>query len=758
GEAGGYLVGEGTPQQLAKIEGSHTAKAVALYLSQTNLLQASHLSEPVTDYSTGATPLSRRQTNTGIEILHAREHNLKNINLTIPRGQMTVITGPSGSGKSTLAFDILFSEGQRRYLESLNAYARQFVQPATRPDVDAIYGIPPTVAIEQRTSRGGRKSTVATVTEVYHFLRLLFVKLGIQHCPSCEVPIAPQSADSMLAQIMHIHKGQEITLMAPLVQARKGVYNEIAKWAEEHSYSVLRVDGFFVPSNPWPKLARYQEHNIELPVGSVHVSAKNEAPLRALLQTTLELGKGSAVVMAGSMPEPVKLKAAAKNTKPDMPTGEPPQIDLRYYSTKRACPSCARSFPELDPRLFSHNSKHGWCKACFGVGEVLEGMDSEQTGEEGKWLNPKESANTDDEDKPLQQALVCGACEGKRLNPSALAVTFHGDNIARLVNQTVEQANQWIKQLKLSERELAIAKDIQVEMAGRLDFLEQVGLGYLSLDRSAPSLSGGEAQRIRLASQLGTNLEGVCYVLDEPSIGLHPRDNHRLIEALVALKNKNNTLVVVEHDVDTMLQADQLVDVGPGAGQLGGEIIAQGTVTEVRKHPESLTGRYLAKPIEALKKPLRPVDKQTPRIRVHSASLHNLNNLTVDIPQGRLVVVTGVSGSGKSTLARDVLLTNMRRHVSHQARRRTRDTAFEWQYCDSIESTAPIERVLEVDQTPIGKTPRSCPATYIGFWNRIRNVMADTAEARMRGFKANRFSFNTGPGRCPVCEGQGMQT
>lgn len=758
GESGGKVVAQGVPSAVASHPESLTGKAIKQYFAHHNLLMAADLNEATREYGVSVWADSRRSDSDGIEILHAREHNLKNLSLTIPRGQLTVITGPSGSGKSTLAFDILFAEGQRRYLESLNAYARQFVQPATRPDVDAIYGIPPTVAIEQRTSRGGRKSTVATVTEVYHFLRLLFVKLGIQHCPTCEVPIAPQNAQAMLAQMMQTYKGQQITLMAPLVQARKGVYNEIAKWAQEHGHKTLRVDGHFVATDPWPKLARYQEHHIELPLGTLNVNAKAEVELRTLLDLTLQIGKGSVVVMLGGVPNPEPVHSSAKNIKPDMPQGIPPKVTLRYYSTKRACPSCARSFPELDPRLFSHNSKHGWCQTCFGVGQVLQGMDADQTGEEAKWLNQEDDSIHYEEGKPLQHVLACGACQGRRLNPNALAVAFRGRNIAELVSQTVAQSLEWIEALDLNERESLIAKDIKVEMSNRLAFLKQVGLEYLSLDRSAPTLSGGEAQRIRLASQLGTNLEGVCYVLDEPSIGLHPRDNQRLIDALLQLKNKNNTLVVVEHDVETILHADHLVDIGPGAGKLGGQIIAQGTVSEVKNHPRSLTGRYLHQPIKPLAQPQRQVDGDTAFLEIQGASLHNIKALNVKLPIGRLVVVTGVSGSGKSTLARDVLLSNMRRYVAHRNSRKNIDLEFEWQYCQAIAGADAVERVLEVDQAPIGKTPRSCPATYIGFWNRIRNVMADTVEARMRGFKANRFSFNIGPGRCPVCEGQGMQT
>lgn len=734
GEAGGELVTQGTPQQVAKAKGSHTGQAIAQYLNQSDLLQAADLNGSVDTVNESSLPygssglLKRAQTE-GIEILHAREHNLKNVSLTLPREKMTVITGPSGSGKSTLAFDILFSEGQRRYLESLNAYARQFVQPAAKPDVDAIFGIPPTVAIEQRTSRGGRKSTVATVTEVYHFLRLMYVKLGIQHCPACEVPIAPQSMASMLAQIMQSYKGQTVTLLAPLVQGRKGIYNEIAKWAVDRGYEKLRVDGAYVPTNPWPKLARYQEHHIELPVKTLLIEPKAEQTIREALEAALEHGKGNVML--------------------EREGGE-----VRYFSTKRACPSCARSFPELDPRLFSYNSKHGWCSSCFGVGERIDGFDAETTGEEGRWLSEQDrSAEEDGDSVYLGDSLKCASCNGQRLNPTALAVSFKGQSIAEVADQTVADALQWSEQLTLDEREQTIAKDILVEMQGRLKFLKQVGLDYLHLNRSAPTLSGGEAQRIRLASQLGTNLRGVCYVLDEPTIGLHTRDNHRLLDALEELRAKGNTLVVVEHDMDTMRRADRLVDIGPGAGKLGGQVMAQGTVAELKNDPASLTGRYLREPIARLKAPLRPVDKDTPRLKMRGAKLHNIAGLDVEIPVGRLVAITGVSGSGKSTLARDILLTNMRQFVNRKPL-----ASMDWFACEGIDNAELISRVLEVDQTPIGKTPRSCPATYIGFWNRIRNVLADTMEARMRGFAANRFSFNTGPGRCPLCEGQGMQT
>jgi excinuclease ABC subunit A len=738
GEGGGALVCEGPPQAVMDHAPSHTGRALKAYqaVMQDHSISAKAKTKAQAKAAVAPVPeraadeqgmplqVALRQRRGMISILNAREHNLRNVSLDIAHKKMTVITGPSGSGKSTLAFDILFAEGQRRYLESLNAYARQFVQPAAKPDVDAIYGIAPTVAIEQRTSRGGRKSTVATVTEVYHFMRLLYVKLGVQHCPHCDVPIAPQSFDAILAQCLKDYKRKTIDILAPLVVARKGVYNEIAKWAKGKGYSHLRVDGVRLPVDPWPKLDRYKEHSIELPMVQLTVSAKDEAGLRDALKEALALGKGMLMVEC--------------------------EGEVKIFSTKRACPLCAASFQELDPRLFSYNSKHGWCSKCMGTGiRDLEGLDAEKTGEEAEFLD---AGPARDEDGALLDPLLCGLCDGQRLNETALAVKFQAQSIAQLARMTVDEAQQWVAQLKLTSRDAQIAQDIVAEMGHRLSFLKRVGLSYLNLDRSAPTLSGGEAQRIRLAAQLGTNLTGVCYVLDEPTIGLHTRDNERLLEALKELQGKGNTLVVVEHDEDTMRQADCLIDMGPGAGVRGGQVISQGSVQAVCDDPASLTGRYLSQPIPAPSQARRAIDADTPRLRILNARLHNLDNVSVDIPLGRWVSVTGVSGSGKSTLAREVLLTNMAHCVNG------RIPAKGWLGCDSIAGADQIMRVLEVDQTPIGKTPRSCPATYIGFWDTIRKLLADTVEAGMRGFAANRFSFNAGPGRCPVCEGQGMQT
>jgi len=792
-----------------------------------------------------------------IRIVNAKEHNLKSLSVDIPRGKFSVVTGVSGSGKSTLAFDILFNEGQRRYLESLNAYARSIVQPAGRPEVDAVYGIPPTVAIEQRLSRGGRKSTVGTTTEVWHFLRLLYVKLGVQHCTRDGAAVAPQSADSIAAQLLKNYRGQHIGLLAPLVSGRKGVYTELADWARPRGFTHLRVDGNFLPTTGFPRIDRFKEHNIELPVVSLDVNPGNEAALRAALALALTHGKG--VVHVLSDLQGLRAAMAAGTTTADI--GK-----VQVFSTKRACPVCSTSYGELDPRLFSYNSKHGWCPECVGTGLAL-------TKEQRKVFD--DSVKDDDHqgrEQTFAEADVedlvdatCPACQGTRLNATARAVRFgvqlgsegsatlvptaavEGIAITALARMSVTDIRKWVQTLetvgRLSQRQNDIARDLIPEIKSRLEFLEEVGLGYLTLDRGAPTLSGGEAQRIRLAAQLGSNLQGVCYVLDEPTIGLHARDNKILLGALQSLSDKGNTLVVVEHDEDTIRHADHIIDIGPSAGKRGGQLVAQGSVADVQGASESQTGRYL---LHAMKHPLaarRHVtvgaavegtahaaakadapgaawcehklspgastsaaglleaashdvaesglgvgddlcshhEEPAPSpgaagsansnakggsldwLTVHGATLHNLQNVTAAIPLKRLVAITGVSGSGKSTLARDVLLTNVHSVVSLQSTKAGREMLSKgehpaWVGCTDLTGFASIDRVLEVDQTPIGKTPRSCPATYIGFWDTIRKLFADTLEAKARGYAANRFSFNTGEGRCPSCEGQGIRT
>jgi excinuclease ABC subunit A len=820
GEGGGLVVAEGTPEDLRLHPTSHTGQALRDYAEAMDGVVAvaeKSASYPLSEAGRAAGDDVWRteklgsdpdfsQRNSGsdpnfsalhrkaqahshtdaIQIVNAKEHNLKNLSVNIPRGQFNVITGVSGSGKSTLAFDILFNEGQRRYLESLNAYARSIVQPAGRPEVDAVYGIPPTVAIEQRLSRGGRKSTVGTTTEVWHFLRLLYVKLGIQHCVHDNTPVQPQTPDSIAAQLMTQFKGQHIGLLAPLVVNRKGVYTELADWARPRGYTHLRVDGEFLPTTGFPRIDRFKEHNIELPVASLDVLPSQETALRQALTTALEHGKGVVHVLS-DLDGLQDAMAAGEST---ARIGQ-----HRVFSTLRACPACATSYAELDPRLFSYNSKHGWCPDCVGTGVKLS-KDQRQVFDD---------SIRDDKDKGREQTFAepeiedlidtaCPSCEGTRLNATARAVQLHGAGgqawrITDIASLSVTDVRRWVETLQLTGREADIARDLVPEIKSRLEFLEEVGLGYLTLDRGAPTLSGGEAQRIRLAAQLGSNLQGVCYVLDEPTIGLHARDNQILLNALHKLGDKGNTLVVVEHDEDTIRRADHIIDIGPSAGKRGGRLVAEGSAADISAAADSQTGRYL---LHAMKHPLqarRTVSVDAPSgsgalaaigrsqtttdlpvggssltwLTLKGATLHNLQNVSVQVPLKRLVAITGVSGSGKSTLARDVLLTNVQALVQQRSTLAGRTAQDAGQRvpltgCADVQGFETIDRVLEVDQTPIGKTPRSCPATYIGFWDTIRKLFAETLEAKARGYAAGRFSFNTGEGRCPSCEGQGMRT
>ena len=597
GDAGGSIVTSGAPKAVMACDASHTGRAMKQYETA---LSAAHL--PAHSGFVREEPVEARRGATAICVHNAREHNLKSLDVEIPRGKFTVITGVSGSGKSTLAFDILFNEGQRRYLESLNAYARQFVQSATRPDVDAIFGIPPTVAIEQRTSRGGRKSTVATLTEIYHFLRLLYVKLGTQYCPDCDVPIEPQTIDSIVANIFRNHRGARVGLLAPLIVGRKGVYTDLAKWAAGKGYKHLRVDGAMLPTEPWPRLARFIEHTIELPVAEVHAIPENEGTLRAALASALDFGKGVVHLVDGlEAPERAGRRREASAA----------VATRSVYSVKRACPSCARSFPELDPRLFSFNSKHGWCEACYGTGLQID---------EVEWDEERQKTGAEDHvlDSWLEWLEIdepCPACNGRRLNRQALAVRYRDKSIAELTALPVSALGKLFGSISVTGREAEIARDILPELRSRLGFLEQVGLSYLALDRAAPTLSGGEAQRIRLAAQLGSNLRGVCYILDEPTIGLHARDNRVLLDTLEALQRKGNTLVVVEHDEETIRRAAHVIDLGPGAGKRGGELIAQGTADDLVREPLSITGRFLANPLRHPLYATRPVNRLSPAVK-----------------------------------------------------------------------------------------------------------------------------------------------
>ena len=821
GDKGGLVVAEGTPEEVRKSGASHTAQALRDYeiamaggAAGAAVEKAHSVQEAKALYKVEQENRSNgaQAAKNAIEIINAKEHNLKNLSVDIPRGKFNVVTGVSGSGKSTLAFDILFNEGQRRYLESLNAYARSIVQPAGRPEVDAVYGIPPTVAIEQRLSRGGRKSTVGTTTEVWHFLRLLYVKLGIQHCTKDGAAVQPQTPESIAAQLMTQYRGQLIGLLAPLVVARKGVYTELADWARPRGYTHLRVDGQFLPTTGFPRLDRFKEHTVELPVASIVVAPENEALLREKLAAALEQGKGVLHVLSAID----TLEAAMQAGDDTAAIGR-----LQVFSTKRACPVCATSYAELDPRLFSYNSKHGWCPDCVGTGVKLT-KEQRKVYDDSVMAEDNRGREQSFEEPEVEDVgdTACPSCRGTRLNATARAVLFHGKSIADIAQLSVTDVRLWIESLLLTGRESDIARDLVPEIRSRLSFLEEVGLGYLTLGRGAPTLSGGEAQRIRLAAQLGSNLQGVCYVLDEPTIGLHARDNHILLNALHKLGDKGNTLVVVEHDEDTIRRADHVIDIGPSAGKRGGQLVAQGTPQDVMDAADSQTGRYL---LHAMRHPFQPrrlvagVAEATPELiainadessakavkrtkkqiaadaaaalaadsaqanaalavparaddaaplhwlAVLGAHLHNLHNIDARVPLKRLVAVTGVSGSGKSTLARDVLLTNVAAWVGQRSTKAGRDEmdagkAPKLVGCTGLQGFEGIDRVLEVDQTPIGKTPRSCPATYIGFWDTIRKLFAETLEAKARGYAAGRFSFNTGEGRCPGCEGQGMRT
>jgi excinuclease ABC subunit A len=694
-----------------------------------------------------------------IAIHGAREHNLKNLSLRIPRGKFVVVTGVSGSGKSTLAFDLIFAEGQRRFLDSMNVYARQFVEQLSRPEVDVITGIPPTVSIEQRTSRGGGKSTVATVTEIYHFIRLLFARLGTQYCPDCQVPVEAQTRDELGRRLQtELRRRGELLLLAPVVKNRKGFHTDVAEWAARHGYSQVRADGKLYNTSERLRLDRFREHNVEIVTGTLKSTGKlarvlsafssppgedsvgeRKPTAQAIIDQTLKLGNGMLLALdrAGS---------------------------VSIHSTERSCPDCGRSFEPLDPKNFSYNSPQGWCPKCRGFGEIFYLPDVDRGARadaiEESWFHWQEGNRE-----------ICPECHGARINPIARAVRLSFDTrrsalstIDDLSQVPVELACELFRKARFKGREATIARDILPEIRERLKFLCEVGLGYLQLGRAVPTLSGGESQRIRLAAQLGSNLSGVLYVLDEPTIGLHSRDNQQLLAALEKLKARGNSVLVVEHDEDTMRRADHIIDLGPGAGVHGGEVVAAGTLKELMRHPESITGKCLRshksypargqrRPVNAKSKVRAPKSKpQETRpdspvswLTLHNAAKNNLKSLTVSFPLGRLVLVTGVSGSGKSTLMRECLLPSLQTQLKTKNQKlKTFLTGFE-----------SIQSVYEVDQSPIGRTPRSIPATYVGFFDLIRQLFAQIPEARLRGYSPSRFSFNSPQGRCPECEGAG---
>lgn len=733
GARGGKVVFEGTPEAIADAKTEST-----LFMREALGMEAGE--EPELMAAEGAVPFkttTRRRkhgTQEYLRIQGAREHNLRNVSIDIPHREMTVVTGVSGSGKSSLAFDIVFAEGQRRFMESMASYARQFVEQLPRPDVDAISGIPPTVAIEQRVTRGSRKSTVATVTEVAQYLRLLYARIGIPYSAKTGKALVSQTAAEITRSIKKsLAKNPQSLLAAPVIRSRKGHYQPLADWARDHGYKTLRIDGQLVALNNFKKLDRYREHDIEIVTASLsdgvlelHGPPGNNKPtLNTAVSTALKLGKGSCVLLS---------------QKGDI---------SGWYSTERADPATGEAIPELDPKHFSWNSPKGWCPTCRGYGALYSWMDDREEFEDLKTIEDGES---------------CPDCGGSRLNEVSRNVFLPLQNgkklsLPELLAMPSADVMTSLNALDLNTRNKAIAKDIIPEINERLRFLDQVGLGYLTLDRASSTLSGGEAQRIRLASQLGSNLSGVLYVLDEPSIGLHARDNQALIESLRALQAKSNTLLIVEHDDETMRAADRIIDLGPGAGTHGGQLQANAPWREIIRNRESLTGRYLSR---GMPHPLRgsfrklpaaysPRRKSTDWLVLKNPKLRNLKGNDLRLPIGRLTVVCGISGAGKSTLIRDTLKPAVATAIKKKSARLGGDKNV---FAELINGNA-FRQCVEVDQEPIGKTPRSTPATYIGAFDIIREVFASLPEAQMHGYTAGTFSFNTKGGRCETCSGAG---
>jgi len=663
-----------------------------------------------------------------IQVRGARVHNLQNLDVEIPRDRLVVITGVSGSGKSSLAFNTLFAEGQRRYLESLSTYTRRFLDQIERPDVDVLEGLPPTLSVEQQVGTPQPRSTVATTTEIYDYLRVLYARAGQPHCYRCGTEISRQSPDAIVDRILTLAPGTRVMLLAPVVRGRKGAHADVLARIAEHGYVRARIDGEIVDVSEPPKLNRARRHDIDCVIDRIIVKEGVRPRLQESVAQTLKFGNETCIVSS------------------EGPSGWEEQL----FSSRFACPVCDLSLAEIEPRTFSFNSPYGACPECTGLGVVnATGTRSRRKSSEARSEKPQ----------------ICPECQGSRLGPVARHVTIGGVAIHELTSRSIAEAAAIVAgwQSALAEGNAtsaagfspvarAVADRLLGEIAGRLNYLERVGLEYLSLDRPTNTLSGGEFQRARLAASLGSGLIGVCYVLDEPTIGLHPRDAQRLLSALHDLRDQGNSVLVVEHDLELIRQADFLVDLGPGAGREGGRLIAAGTPETVASHPQSLTGAYLAGRREvAEKRTARPIDPARV-LRLSGVRLHNLQNLTVEFPLGVFLCITGVSGSGKSSLVIDSLVPQVRRMLDRRPRAEPEGSPL-----GALEGIENVERLVEVDQSPLGRTSRANPATYSGMWNWVRRVFAQTRDARIRGYTSRRFSFNVAEGRCPACEGQGTR-
>ena len=667
----------------------------------------------------------------GIVIRGAREHNLKNVDINIPRNQITVMTGLSGSGKSSLAFDTVYAEGQRRYVESLSAYARNFLEQMKKPSVDSVSGLSPAIAIDQKSVSNNPRSTVGTVTEIYDYLRLLFAKIGTPNCPVHKIPVTSQTPEQIISDVFKKSLGTKFYVLAPMAQGKKGEFlAEFQKWSKK-GFIKARVDGEMIELQNAKKLAKTKTHDIDLVVDQLILKETVRHRLAESINTALGMSDGRVII--------------------EMMDGS------RFiYSLHSSCSECGFTFPDLEPRMFSFNNPRGACQTCNGLGtlDLIEEEVYEQGDEGGRVLkkttfrykNDKKLSDDEEEQEELDFSL-CPACSGARLRPEALNVSLDGKNISELARMSCSDLREWTDSIKLRDKDRLIADKINKQIKSRLDYMIRVGTGYLSLDRSSRTLSGGEAQRIRLATQVGSSLIGVLYVMDEPSIGLHPRDHHRLLHIIGELRDRGNTILLVEHDEDTIRYADYVVDLGPRAGKLGGEIMASGTPSEVEKNKKSLTGRYLSGELRiAIPKQRRKGSGQF--IELLGASGNNLKNCHLKIPLSTFTAITGVSGSGKSTLVIDTLYKILAQKFYGAS---SQPAPYK-----SIMGLEKIDKVIDINQRPIGRTPRSTPATYVGLLPLIRDLFAQIPESKLRGYEPGRFSFNVKGGRCETCQGHGQ--